>query len=329
METTITDLAQLDCAIRQDNGLLLVDDDGSHAEVWPSPDDHSRHLTLISAEESQYRPEWRSSELELTVEELRQRIARLEARNRELSTFAHTVAHDLKSPISLMAGYAEVMLDQSSTLSAAKIAEYLGRIQHQAHKMSAIVDELLLLAGVAQQRVEAVPLDMGCIVAEAQQRLAHMVQEYQAEIALPQVWPLSWGYGPWVEEVWANYLSNAIKYGGRPPRVQAGATLEDGLVRFWVRDNGRGLALEEQSRLFTPFVRLDQVRVDGHGLGLSIARQIVEKLGGRVGIESELGQGSVFSFALPAEPVTPVEGSVGGGTMVLAHKERRLYRHQR
>ena len=100
--------------------------------------------------------------------------------------------------------------------------------------------------------------------------------------------------------MWVNYLSNGIKYGGRPPRVELGATVQpDGMVRFWVRDNGPGILLEEQARLFTLFTRLDQVQVKGHGLGLSIARRIVEKLGGQVGTESEIGQGSVFSFTLP------------------------------
>ncbi len=72
------------------------------------------------------------------------------------------------------------------------------------------------------------------------------------------------------------------------------------MVRFWVRDNGPGLTPEAQSRLFTPFTRLDQVRAQGHGLGLSIVRRIVEKLGGQVGVESQLGQGSTFFFTLPA-----------------------------
>jgi signal transduction histidine kinase len=204
-----------------------------------------------------------------------------------------------------MAGYAEVVQDQYSTLSPAEIEDSLGKIQCQARKMSTMVDELLLLAGVRQQEITARPLDMGSIVAEAKQRLAHMAGQHQAEIRLPEVWPLSWGYGPWIEEVWANYLSNAIKYGGRPPQVQVGATLADGFVCFWVRDNGHGLTPEEQNRLFTPFVRLNQVRVDGHGLGLSIVKHIVEKLGGQVAIESELGQGSVFSFTLPARPMSP------------------------
>ncbi len=70
-------------------------------------------------------------------------------------------------------------------------------------------------------------------------------------------------------------------------------------MRFWVRDNGDGLTPEDQARLFAPFTRLDQVRVKGHGLGLSIVRRIVEKLGGQVGVESQVGQGSTFSFTLP------------------------------
>jgi signal transduction histidine kinase len=79
-----------------------------------------------------------------------------------------------------------------------------------------------------------------------------------------------------------------------------GATAQtDGFIRFWVRDNGEGLTAEEQTRLFTPFTRLDKMRAKGHGLGLSIVRRIVEKLGGQVDVTSEVGQGSAFSFTLP------------------------------
>jgi two-component system sensor histidine kinase/response regulator len=103
--------------------------------------------------------------------------------------------------------------------------------------------------------------------------------------------------------VWTNYLTNAIQYGGRPPRLELGATRQTGdRLCFWVRDNGAGLAPEEQNLLFSPFTRLDQARARGHGLGLSIVRRIIEKLGGQVGVESQVGQGSLFSFTLPAPP---------------------------
>jgi two-component system sensor histidine kinase/response regulator len=117
----------------------------------------------------------------------------------------------------------------------------------------------------------------------------------------PETWPAALGYAAWVEEVWTNYISNAIKYGGTPPRIDLGATVQpDEMIRFWVKDNGRGLTPAEQERLFTEFARLQQVRAEGHGLGLSIVRRIVEKLGGTVGVEVTPEQGCEFYFTLPA-----------------------------
>jgi signal transduction histidine kinase len=143
-----------------------------------------------------------------------------------------------------------------------------------------------------------------------------MIEEQQVEITTPsdERWPAALGYGPWVEEVWVNYISNAIKYGGDPPRVELGfdesahqpvsadspvGLPADSMIRFWVRDNGYGLTAEEQARLFTPFTQLSQVRARGHGLGLSIVRRIMKKLDGQAWVESNVGQGSTFFFALP------------------------------
>jgi two-component system sensor histidine kinase/response regulator len=212
-------------------------------------------------------------------EELRQSNAELQARNQELDAFAHTVAHDLKNP------------------------------------MDSIIQDLLLLSQVRQSEVQTQPLDMDSIVQEACQRLAQMSADYEAEITRPAAseWPVALGYGPWIEEVWVNYISNAIKYRSSlavPPRVELGADppsqaggTKGEMVRFWMRDNGPGIAPEAQTRLFAMFERLGQVRLTGHGLGLSIVKRIVEKLGGQVGVESQVGQGSTFYFTLPAAPL--------------------------
>jgi signal transduction histidine kinase len=176
----------------------------------------------------------------------------------------------------------------------------------RGRKMTNTIDELLLLAGVRKMEVGMIPLDMASIAAEALQQLGDMIEEHQAEITLPETWPVALGHGPWVEAVWVNYLSNAIKYGGHPPRVELGATVQsDGRVCFWVRDNGAGISPEEQARLFKPFTRIDQVSTKGHGLGLSIVQRIVSKLGGQVGVESEIDQGSVFSFTLRGTAPSP------------------------
>jgi signal transduction histidine kinase len=246
-----------------------------------------------------------AADREYREESLLQRIAELEAHVEALDDFAHDVAHTLQTPLShiiliaqlLEEGYCGALPDGNQ-----QICRHLRAIMQNGLQMSATVEELLMLAAVNKMPVELVPLDMAGILAEAQERLALMIEESRAEISLPQAWPAASGYRPWVEVVWANYLSNAIKYGGRPPRLQLGAAaLEEpqGMACFWVSDNGPGLTPEQQARLFTPFTRLDPQRAHGYGVGLSLVRKIVNRLGGQVSVESQVGRGSTFSFTLP------------------------------
>jgi PAS domain S-box-containing protein len=240
----------------------------------------------------------------IDITEQRQAEAQLRARHDELDAFAHTVAHDLKNPLQLLVGYAELVEEAEVDNMAEDSAALLHAVVRTGVKMNNIIEELLLLAGVRRAAVEPRPLDMADLVTGARQRLADLIKEYEAEILVPDAWPLALGHGPWIEEVWTNYISNAVKYGGVPPRVELGAAEENGMVRFWVSDNGAGLDAKARSQLFRPFTQLSQVRAEGHGLGLSIVRRIVEKLGGEVGIEPSLPgrQGSVFYFMLPAVP---------------------------
>ena len=187
-------------------------------------------------------------------------------------------------------------------MSEEEVKESLRIIVRSGNKMTNIINELLLLSQVRATEVDLEPVNMAGIVSECLQRLAHMIEESDAELIIPEAWPLAIGYGPWVEEVWINYISNAVKYSGDSPRVELGGTRQkDGMVCFWVKDNGPGLKPENQKWLFAEFTQFNQVRVEGHGLGLSIVRRIVEKLGGRVGVESEgiPGKGSKFMFTLP------------------------------
>ena len=131
-----------------------------------------------------------------------------------------------------------------------------------------------------------------------------MAAEAEAQVQVAPEMPPALTHGPWVEEVLVNYVSNAIKYGGRPPEVAIGATrIAGGRVRYWVRDNGAGLSREEQAQLFQPFRRMAPQRATGNGLGLSIVRRIAGRLGGRAFVESAPGRGSTFYLELPgAEP---------------------------
>jgi two-component system, sensor histidine kinase and response regulator len=225
----------------------------------------------------------------------------LQTYNEELDAFAHTVAHDLQNPLGLIMGFIELLQSDYDRLSDAEIRHYVDRVARNTAKMSLIVDELLLLATVRRMEVVVQPLSTGAIVREAMQRLSHLANQYQAQIELPATWPVAVGHSAWIEEVWVNYLSNALKYGGSPPQIILGAEEgDDGMVTFWIRDNGPGIAPENQARLFLPFTKLTEIRVQGHGLGLSIVQRIVTKLGGEVGVESTPGKGSTFWFSLPA-----------------------------
>jgi signal transduction histidine kinase len=236
------------------------------------------------------------------VETLHQRTVDVQACSKKLDAFSHALTNDLRGPLGLIVSFAQVLEEDYATLSGEELHRYLHTIAQRGRNMVSVIDKLLVVRTEPAKEIEEEigPLDTASIVAEARRRLADLIKENRAEIILPKSWPVALGHGPWVEEVWANYLSNAISYGGQPPRVELGAKEQgDGTVRFWVRDNGPGLGPEERVRLFIPVTQREQVHDVGYGLGLAVARRIVEKLGGQVGVESEVGQGSVFFFTLP------------------------------
>ncbi len=223
----------------------------------------------------------------------------LQEQNEDLEAFAHTVAHDLKSPLATLIGFMDLIQMDAQGLDES-LNDLLSRSMTSAQRMNSIVNELLLLATIRGEQIEMVPVEMRDVVFQVLDRMAYMMDQYEADVIVPESWPQVLGYAPWLEEVWVNYFSNGLKYGGEPPHLELGATDQgDGMMRFWVQDNGAGLAPEDQARLFTEFIRLDTVRAQGHGLGLSIVRRIVTKLGGQVGVESQPGAGSRFYFTLP------------------------------
>ncbi len=280
-----------------------------------------------------------NAELAQRLDDLAEANRILYERNEELDAFAHTVAHDLKNPLGLIAGYAELLHVDAEAQGSADVDNFAQYIMRGAAKMNTIINNLLILAGIRKMEVAMGPINMQKIVSEALERLADIVEKQKADIVIPEAWPRVVGHAPWVEEVWTNYLSNALKYGGRPEegipvRVEIGfstmdtpaqllpcvaqAAAEDRAISpatlhaleslerkpqrqifFWVRDNGMGLTEPEVRQLFTPFERLDQVQIQGHGLGLSIVRRIVERLDGVSGAESKKGCGSTFYFTLP------------------------------
>ncbi len=231
----------------------------------------------------------------------------LRNRNRALADFAHMVAHDLKAPLTPIMSAAEIIFAEYEGLSQDEVRTTMQALYHSTRKMHAIIQNLLMLAEADAKEITLEVLDMAEVVAGAIERVDWMIRAYDVVLEMPESWPPAWGLSGWVEGVWANYISNAIRHGGATPHVVLGAALEKPrhaddrqMVRFWVQDSGKGIPKEKQSLLFNFFERLGKSDRGGHGLGLAIVRRVVERLGGQVGVESVVGEGSTFYFTLPA-----------------------------
>lgn len=223
----------------------------------------------------------------------------------ELDAFAHTVAHDLKNPVATLVGRLGLIEMTLATSNLDAIRRNVGEANAAASRLSTIIDELLLLAGVRRQQVQSEVLDMAALVTEARDQLEELLRRSGANVEAPEAWPAAFGHAPWVVHVWSNFLSNAAKYAGPAPRIVLGGDVQPSsrVARFWVQDFGPGLDAAAQTQIFAPFASVPSVRVRGHGLGLSIVRRIIEKLGGAVGVESTPGAGARFWFELPLSPV--------------------------
>ncbi len=219
----------------------------------------------------------------------------------DLDAYARSVAHDLKNPIGGVIGLTEFIKEDILNQKQDQAFELLDILNEQGHKMLTIVDELLLLSRIRKEDIQPIEIDMHSIVNDAINRLRQQVKDRGVKFKLPEKWPVVKGNPQWIEEVWVNLISNAIKYGGDPPEIVIGTEkMINGWNRFWIQDNGNGLPAELYEKLFTDFERLGQQTVEGHGLGLSITKRIIEKLGGQVLVSSKNipGKGCIFSFTL-------------------------------
>jgi PAS domain S-box-containing protein len=238
-------------------------------------------------------------------EQLQQQTRDLQLKNYELDAFSHTVAHDLKNPIGTIIGFTEILKEDLNETSKEDIKAFIEAMNRSAKKSNDIINSLLFFAGVSETDIELEKINLKLILREALERLSPMIQDYKSTISYPEKWPAAYGKPQWVEEILVNYISNAIKYGAYPPVIEIGyEELKNDatkMLKIWVKDNGPGISKGDQDLIFGKFERLKKINIEGHGLGLSIVKRITEKLGGKVGVNSTLGEGSIFYFTLPVE----------------------------
>jgi signal transduction histidine kinase len=231
-----------------------------------------------------------------------ERTAELERQNVELDAYAHTVAHDLKHPLTTLRGAGVLLRDARDRMPADQLGRLVDSIVRNAQLMERIVDALLLLARARSDAdVPREPFSPSEVIGAACSRLSELAESRGSQIAISPAVGSAIGHAPWVEEALVNYLTNALRYGGEPPRIAIGSDVAaDGSLRFWVRDRGPGVAEDQQDKLFDAFGRPDLRRLDSHGLGLSIVKRVIERQGGQVGYRRRTEGGSEFWFSLPA-----------------------------
>lgn len=225
------------------------------------------------------------------------------ASNRELDAYSHTIAHGLKNPLAVVIGFSSLIKQQYHDQVPADVLTFIQRIDESVHDMTNMIDNLLYLAKLRDARHELEPIEVNIVVKKALRRYESQLQHITVSVE-PHL-PIAMGQETWLEEVFGNFIHNAIKYSGSnnpDPQISIGGEQKDGMVRYWVQDNGIGIAPENQADLFEKFTRHHKA-VEGTGLGLSIVRRIITKLGGEVGVESELDKGSTFWFTLPLPEV--------------------------
>lgn len=263
-----------------------------------------------------------ATQLEQRVTE---RTAQLEETNRELEAFTYSVSHDLRAPLRTIQGFANALLEDCGETIEDDCRNYVNSILDDAVQMNRLISDLLDYSRLTHTQINLQPTDLDEVVAAALKQLTASIQEQQVQLRVASPLPHVIAHPSTLVQVIANLISNAIKFmaPGTHPQIDIFATHErqdnQGWMRLWIVDNGIGIAPEHQDRIFRVFERLHGAeRYPGTGIGLAIVRKGLDRMGGRVGVESQLGQGSRFWIALPtvalfgsAQTDDPSPASVG------------------
>ena len=230
-----------------------------------------------------------------------QRTADLLRSVEDLQQFAYVSSHDLQEPLRTILSYARLIEARYKDRLDSDAHEFLEYIADAATRMNTLVHDLLSYSRVANADNLAMrPVDTRGVAAGVQLRLAQEIDESGAVIQTGPL-PTVLGDETQIALLFQNILKNAIKYrGAQPPEVQLSAADRGEVWQFSISDNGIGIDPAYHDRIFGLFKRLHGREVPGSGLGLAICRKIVEKHGGRIWVESEVGKGSTFHFTLPA-----------------------------
>jgi PAS domain S-box-containing protein len=231
---------------------------------------------------------------------VRERTSDLQAANARLEAFAFSVAHDLRAPLRGMHGLAGALLEDYGSRLDATGRDYAQRIVAEATSMDTLINDLLEYGRLSHVELVISAVDLQDVLDKSAYAVRDDIRQADAHVDIEPTLPVVQGNRSVLIQVFANLLSNAVKFGGNRPRVRVWAEMRGPQAHVWVEDQGIGIAPEHQERIFGVFERLHGAETyPGTGIGLAIVRKGIERLGGRVGVESQAGHGSRFWIELP------------------------------
>jgi PAS domain S-box-containing protein len=246
-----------------------------------------------------------AAELERVV---KLRTAELQRSNAQLETFVYSTAHDLRAPLRAMQGFSQLLVEDYAAKLDANGQFYAQAISRGAQTMDRMLADLLAISHITQQKIELVPVELEAVVKAARAGCFAEIRDGRAIVEMTGLWPIVLAHAGTLQQALVNLIGNAVKFvAGRTPEVRLSAEARPGgLVRIWVADNGIGIPIAMQGKIFDVFQRLHTTEYAGTGIGLAIVQKGVERMNGKVGLESTPGEGSRFWIDLLAAAPTSV-----------------------
>ncbi len=240
------------------------------------------------------------TELKESEKVLKLRLDELARSNKELEQFAYVSSHDLQEPLRMIASYLQLLDRKYKGKLDAKADKYINFSVDGATRMQNLIDDLLAFSRVTTQAKEFKPIDLEVIYKETLFNLELSIKENDAVVSHDHL-PIVQADKTQIAQVFQNLISNAIKFRSEnQPKINITAKEENNQWLFAVQDNGIGIDPKHSDRIFEIFKRLHKKRdYPGTGIGLAICKKIIERHGGRIWVESELGKGTIFYFTLP------------------------------
>jgi PAS domain S-box-containing protein len=236
-------------------------------------------------------------------EQLRLQSEKLARSNADLEQFAHIASHDLQEPLRMVTSYVRLLEKRYKGHLDAQADKYIHYAVDGALRMHALINDLLAYSRVNSEGLELVPVDSGTVLARALDDLRVVIEDSGARLAIGEL-PVVLADAGQIRQVFQNLVGNAVKFTarGEAPQVGIAAVPEPGApetVRFTVADRGIGIEPHHFQRIFEIFQRLHgRGEYPGTGIGLAVCQKIVQRHGGRIWVESEVGRGTAFHFTL-------------------------------